>query len=118
MSIFRLTSIRSVANRAREARKSDGAPSNAWEENDTFLVCIYNVSPEIPYAILKVLLLLKPPISAYNCGIFVGAFKCLRPRRSGTSAAKSSSIGRPDELCDSGRTGMGRGLSQHPAARS
>ncbi|KAK9721921.1 Ras association (RalGDS/AF-6) domain [Popillia japonica] len=44
----------SVANREREARKSDGAPSNAWEENDTFLVCIYNVSPEIPYAILKV----------------------------------------------------------------
>ncbi len=49
-----LSSIRSVANREREARKSDGAPSNAWEENDTFLVCIYNVSPEIPYAILKV----------------------------------------------------------------
>ncbi|XP_074028891.1 1-phosphatidylinositol 4,5-bisphosphate phosphodiesterase epsilon-1 isoform X2 [Leptinotarsa decemlineata] len=49
-----LSSIRSVANREREARKTDGAPSNAWEENDTFLVCIYNVSPEIPYAILKV----------------------------------------------------------------
>uniref|UniRef100_A0A6P7GQR6 Phosphoinositide phospholipase C n=1 Tax=Diabrotica virgifera virgifera TaxID=50390 RepID=A0A6P7GQR6_DIAVI len=49
-----LSSIRSVANREREARKSDGAPSNAWEINDTFLVCIYNVSPEIPYAILKV----------------------------------------------------------------
>ncbi|XP_045460598.1 1-phosphatidylinositol 4,5-bisphosphate phosphodiesterase epsilon-1-like isoform X4 [Harmonia axyridis] len=49
-----LSSIRSVANRERDARKSDGAPSNAWEENDTFLVCIYNVSPEIPYAILKV----------------------------------------------------------------
>ncbi|KYB28995.1 1-phosphatidylinositol 4,5-bisphosphate phosphodiesterase epsilon-1-like Protein [Tribolium castaneum] len=49
-----LSSIRSVANREREARKSDGAPCNAWEENDTFLVCIYNVSPEIPYAILKV----------------------------------------------------------------
>ncbi|CAG9861173.1 unnamed protein product [Phyllotreta striolata] len=49
-----LSSIRSVANREREARKSDGCPSNAWEINDTFLVCIYNVSPEIPYAILKV----------------------------------------------------------------
>ncbi|XP_056642796.1 1-phosphatidylinositol 4,5-bisphosphate phosphodiesterase epsilon-1-like isoform X2 [Diorhabda sublineata] len=49
-----LSSIRSVANREREARKSDGVPSNAWEINDTFLVCIYNVSPEIPYAILKV----------------------------------------------------------------
>jgi hypothetical protein len=25
-----------------------------WEEADSFLVCVYNVSPEIPYAILKV----------------------------------------------------------------
>lgn len=51
-----LTSVRSVANREREARNSNGstAGSNAWEENDTFLVCIYNVSHDIPYAILKV----------------------------------------------------------------
>ncbi|CAG9818280.1 unnamed protein product [Phaedon cochleariae] len=49
-----LSSIRSVASREREARRAEGAPSNAWEENDTFLVCIYNVSPQIPYAILKV----------------------------------------------------------------
>lgn len=50
-----LSSIRSVASHEREARKSDGAPSNAWEEDDDmFLVCIYNVSPEIPYAILRV----------------------------------------------------------------
>ncbi|XP_019772199.2 1-phosphatidylinositol 4,5-bisphosphate phosphodiesterase epsilon-1-like, partial [Dendroctonus ponderosae] len=68
-----LTSIRSVANRAREARKSDGAPSNAWEENDTFLVCIYNVSPEIPYAILKV------PLNA--CAQDVLAQALLKARR-------------------------------------
>ncbi|CAG9772903.1 unnamed protein product [Ceutorhynchus assimilis] len=68
-----LTSIRSVANRAREARKSEGAPSNAWEENDTFLVCIYNVSPEIPYAILKV------PLNA--CAQHVLAQALLKARR-------------------------------------
>lgn len=49
-----LSSIRSVSNREREARESEGSISSAWDENDTFLVCIYNVSPEIPYAILKV----------------------------------------------------------------
>lgn len=38
-----LSSIRST--RARQAR--------TWEEADNFLVCVYNVSPEIPYAILK-----------------------------------------------------------------
>lgn len=68
-----LSSIRSVANREREARKSDGAPSNAWEENDTFLVCIYNVSPEIPYAILKV------PLNA--CAQDVLAQALLKARR-------------------------------------
>ena len=68
-----LSSIRSVANREREARKSDGAPSNAWEENDTFLVCIYNVSPEIPYAILKV------PLNA--CAQDVLAQSLLKARR-------------------------------------
>lgn len=68
-----LSSIRSVANREREARKSDGAPCNAWEENDTFLVCIYNVSPEIPYAILKV------PLNA--CSQDVLAQALLKARR-------------------------------------
>lgn len=68
-----LSSIRSVANRERAARKSDGAPSNAWEENDTFLVCIYNVSPEIPYAILKV------PLNA--CSQDVLAQALLKARR-------------------------------------
>lgn len=68
-----LSSIRSVANREREARKSDGGPCNAWEENDTFLVCIYNVSPEIPYAILKV------PLNA--CSQDVLAQALLKARR-------------------------------------
>lgn len=49
-----LSSIRSVSQREREARQSEGNIGSAWDENDTFLVCIYNVSPEIPYAILKV----------------------------------------------------------------
>ncbi|KAL1506208.1 hypothetical protein ABEB36_005610 [Hypothenemus hampei] len=68
-----LTSIRSVANRARESRRSEGALSNAWEENDTFLVCIYNVSPDIPYAILKV------PLNA--CAQDVLAQALLKARR-------------------------------------
>lgn len=38
-----LSSIRST--RVRQAR--------TWDEADNFLVCVYNVSPEIPYAILK-----------------------------------------------------------------
>lgn len=25
-----------------------------WDDHNNFLVCVYNVSPEIPYAILKV----------------------------------------------------------------
>lgn len=28
--------------------------THIWDEADTFLVCIYNVSPDIPYAILRV----------------------------------------------------------------
>nr|XP_024217236.1 1-phosphatidylinositol 4,5-bisphosphate phosphodiesterase epsilon-1 [Halyomorpha halys] len=38
-----LSSIRST--RVQQAR--------TWDEADNFLVCVYNVSPEIPYAILK-----------------------------------------------------------------
>ena len=67
-----LSSIRSTAGRERRSMPScmggdtaaSGAPSDSlhqeqqqlrtWEEADTFLVCVYNVSPEIPYAILKV----------------------------------------------------------------
>ncbi|XP_046688497.1 uncharacterized protein LOC124374291 isoform X3 [Homalodisca vitripennis] len=40
-----LSSIRSTRN-VKQAR--------TWDEADNFLVCVYNVSPEIPYAILKV----------------------------------------------------------------
>ncbi|KAG8224032.1 hypothetical protein J437_LFUL001109 [Ladona fulva] len=32
----------------------DSGGMHSWEEHDNFLVCVYNVSPEIPYAILKV----------------------------------------------------------------
>lgn len=67
-----LSSIRSTAGRERRSMPScmggdaagSGVPSDSmhqeqqqlrtWEEADTFLVCVYNVSPEIPYAILKV----------------------------------------------------------------
>lgn len=42
-----LTSIRST-NRPKQ--------TPTWEESDNFLVCVYNVSPEIPYAILKVII--------------------------------------------------------------
>lgn len=61
-----LTSIRSVSERrsictgAEEGTRSTSGEdaSSSWDDDDTFLVCIYNVSPDIPYAILKV------PISA------------------------------------------------------
>lgn len=61
-----LTSIRSVSERrsicagAEEGGRSNSGEDgpSSWDDDDTFLVCIYNVSPDIPYAILKV------PISA------------------------------------------------------
>lgn len=61
-----LTSIRSVSERrsicagAEEGGRSNSGEdgTSSWDDDDTFLVCIYNVSPDIPYAILKV------PISA------------------------------------------------------
>ncbi|XP_048504784.1 1-phosphatidylinositol 4,5-bisphosphate phosphodiesterase epsilon-1-like isoform X2 [Athalia rosae] len=50
-----LASIRSTAG---HSRLNDASPrdksTHIWDEADTFLVCIYNVSPEIPYAILRV----------------------------------------------------------------
>ncbi|XP_046742538.1 1-phosphatidylinositol 4,5-bisphosphate phosphodiesterase epsilon-1-like [Diprion similis] len=50
-----LASIRSTA---AHSRLNDTSPreksTHIWDEADTFLVCIYNVSPEIPYAILRV----------------------------------------------------------------
>lgn len=52
-----LTSIRSVSERRSLNAAGTGDP-NAWDEKESFLVCVYNVSPDIPYAILKV------PISA------------------------------------------------------
>lgn len=58
-----LTSIRSVSERRatyvnnEENTASGTSTSNdaqsSWDDDDTFLVCVYNVSPDIPYAILK-----------------------------------------------------------------
>lgn len=57
-----LTSIRSVSERramfnTNEENASNSGASNeastSWDDDDTFLVCVYNVSPDIPYAILK-----------------------------------------------------------------
>ncbi|XP_075223466.1 1-phosphatidylinositol 4,5-bisphosphate phosphodiesterase epsilon-1-like isoform X4 [Lycorma delicatula] len=58
-----LSSIRST--RIKQAR--------TWDEADNFLVCVYNVSPEIPYAILKV------PLSA--CAQDVLAQALVKARR-------------------------------------
>lgn len=64
-----LTSIRSVSERRATYTGNDGEQAGGgetegvgsgsgahsiWDDDDTFLVCIYNVSPDIPYAILKV----------------------------------------------------------------
>lgn len=55
-----LTSIRSVSERRSICEGGAGlVPGGgdgpvSLEDSDTFLVCIYNVSPDIPYAILKV----------------------------------------------------------------
>ncbi|RZF45196.1 hypothetical protein LSTR_LSTR009967 [Laodelphax striatellus] len=60
-----LSSIRSTRQQANKAR--------TWDEADNFLVCVYNVSPEIPYAILKV------PLSA--CAQDVLAQALVKARR-------------------------------------
>ena len=57
-----LASIRSTAGHSKsldsDARDNNTTSSSSsthiWDEADTFLVCIYNVSPDIPYAILRV----------------------------------------------------------------
>lgn len=61
-----LSSIRSVAERRSLVAGGGGEASGTgdtsddpqagtfWDDTDSFLVCIYNVSPDIPYAILKV----------------------------------------------------------------
>ncbi|XP_046989883.1 1-phosphatidylinositol 4,5-bisphosphate phosphodiesterase epsilon-1-like [Schistocerca americana] len=79
-----LSSIRSTSSGRRSATEdSEGAAVASaaasslqlrpWEETDTFLVCVYNVSPEIPYAILKV------PVSA--CAQDVLAQALVKARR-------------------------------------
>ncbi|XP_072761213.1 1-phosphatidylinositol 4,5-bisphosphate phosphodiesterase epsilon-1 isoform X2 [Anoplolepis gracilipes] len=50
-----LASIRSTAGHSKlNDSNSRDQSTHIWDETDTFLVCIYNVSPEIPYAILRV----------------------------------------------------------------
>ena len=49
-----LASIRSTAGHSKLSENGREQSTHIWEEADTFLVCIYNVSPEIPYAILRV----------------------------------------------------------------
>lgn len=51
-----LASIRSTAGHSKlnENGSNREQMTHIWEEADTFLVCIYNVSPDIPYAILRV----------------------------------------------------------------
>lgn len=51
-----LSSIRSTAagRRGDSDKQDQGQGLKTWDEEENFLVCVYNVSPEIPYAILKV----------------------------------------------------------------
>jgi phosphatidylinositol phospholipase C epsilon len=55
-----LSSIRSTSSISTGRSSSDLSPQaiqsggRSWDDHDNFLVCVYNVSPEIPYAILKV----------------------------------------------------------------
>ena len=70
-----LSSIRSTTQNRRQqaAAAGDAQQLKSWEETDTFLVCVHNVSPEIPYAILKV------PVSA--CAQDVLAQALVKARR-------------------------------------
>ncbi|XP_043491722.1 1-phosphatidylinositol 4,5-bisphosphate phosphodiesterase epsilon-1-like isoform X2 [Polistes fuscatus] len=50
-----LLSIRSTAGHSKlDTTNSRDHSTHIWDEEDTFLVCINEVSPEIPYAILRV----------------------------------------------------------------
>lgn len=54
-----LSSISARGNRfadtGREKGSRDSEELQQWGEEDNFLVCVHNVSPEIPYCILKVI---------------------------------------------------------------
>lgn len=59
-----LSSISARGNRLAGSDSRGGDKSSRdsddlrhWGEDDNFLVCVHNVSPEIPYAILKVIIL-------------------------------------------------------------
>jgi len=53
-----LSSLSARGNRFGDAGREKGSRDNEelqqWGEDDNFLVCVHNVSPEIPYCILKV----------------------------------------------------------------
>ncbi|GAB6024048.1 hypothetical protein CHUAL_008768 [Chamberlinius hualienensis] len=51
----------------RQSSEVGGQDLNDWEEEETFLVCVHNVSPEIPYAILKA------PVSSTSMNIITQA---------------------------------------------
>ncbi|XP_064077346.1 1-phosphatidylinositol 4,5-bisphosphate phosphodiesterase epsilon-1-like isoform X2 [Macrobrachium nipponense] len=51
-----LTTIMSTASKEKKKKSNEGEvneEAKGWEEEDTFLVCVYNVSAQIPYTILK-----------------------------------------------------------------
>ncbi|XP_069959980.1 1-phosphatidylinositol 4,5-bisphosphate phosphodiesterase epsilon-1 isoform X3 [Cherax quadricarinatus] len=51
-----LTTIMSTASKEKRKKNVEGEineEAKGWEEEDNFLVCVYNVSSQIPYTILK-----------------------------------------------------------------
>ncbi|KAG7167929.1 1-phosphatidylinositol 45-bisphosphate phosphodiesterase epsilon-1-like [Homarus americanus] len=51
-----LTTIMSTASKEKKKKNVEGElneEAKGWEEEDNFLVCVYNVSSQIPYTILK-----------------------------------------------------------------
>ncbi|XP_071517355.1 1-phosphatidylinositol 4,5-bisphosphate phosphodiesterase epsilon-1-like isoform X2 [Panulirus ornatus] len=51
-----LTTIMSTASKVKRKKNVEGEvneEAKGWEEEDNFLVCVYNVSSQIPYTILK-----------------------------------------------------------------
>ncbi|KAK7070498.1 1-phosphatidylinositol 4,5-bisphosphate phosphodiesterase epsilon-1 [Halocaridina rubra] len=51
-----LTTIMSTASKEKKKKNNEGEvteEAKGWEEEDNFLVCVYNVSSQIPYTILK-----------------------------------------------------------------
>lgn len=109
-----LTSIRSVSERramfmnntertTSGTSTSNEAPSS-WDDDDTFMVCICNVSPDIPYAIMKA------PINATAQDVLVQSL--LKARR--TANPKNFVIIEELEFGSSGASGSN--TQQRPLA--